>query len=152
MDFLANGAWSSGGGAALAFQAFVLPFLAVRAATGFRLGLIEGSKSTTWLGAAGVAAYALRPTRKWPVGAWIHVDVLGEYQWIGGALPNAPYNVLPRSAVDAVADASFLFVKDVEVVAGAGVEWALAYEGDPARRYSLPRWQGVGEAGIRVQF
>jgi hypothetical protein len=166
VDMLATVVPSSGGGYGLTLsaQAFVLPFLAVRIGGGFRLGAPipeTGAtfESTTYFAAVGAAAYALRPTRSRPFGAWIRLDFLEEYQILSRTTPDGNSQRWsswpPAPALDGVADVSFLFLDDVEVVAGGGVEVALLPEqiwrtGLPPE--PLPVVRGVGEAGIRVRF
>ena len=157
IDLLAIGASAPAGGYGLTLttQVFLLPFFALRAGGGFREGLAgspDGFTSTTWMVGGGVAAYALRSTRARPVGAWLRVDGLFEDQ--GLALGNARHWT-PLPALDAVADLSFLFLEDVEVVAGGGAELALTSSETIEHlgaTFTLQRLRAVGEAGIRLRF
>jgi hypothetical protein len=172
IDMLATGAPSAGGGYGIAVsaQARILPLVSLRVGGGFRQGepvvtsLDDTYESTTWMGLAGAVVVMLRPTRRLPVGASAHADYLQEHETLTPpANPFAPSSSSQGHwvhALDAVLDASFLLLDDVEAVVGGGVEASLdrgesivvvGAGGGPAS-YSLPWMRAVGEAGIRLRF
>jgi hypothetical protein len=165
---LAIGVPSNGGGLGLSIagQVFVVPLLALRIGGSFRQGVpIDAARangdapdrfdSTTWTAGGGLAFYPLRSTRTQRFGVAVRVDAFGEHQQLTleGSPPSSRGQWFP--ALDAMADASFLFLDDVEIVAGGGAEYAprdesILRSGQPA--FPLPHILGVGEAGIRIRF
>jgi hypothetical protein len=152
---------SAGGyGLTLSVQTFVLPLVALRVVGGFRLAppfesTVDTFTSDTWTVGAGIAVYALRPTRAERFGASIRADILGESQTLrstGGPGPGGtPSEWLV--AFDGVANASLLIVDEVEAVAGGGVELSKQQiDHGKGATDTLPFVRGVAELGIRLRF
>jgi hypothetical protein len=153
----ANG---NGVGMAIAGQVFVVPLIALRVGGSFRQGVpigIDNDRfdSTTWTAGGGIGFFPLRSTRAQRFGVAVQVDAFGEHEQLTLNGQSSTSNGQWFPAFDAMADASFLFLDDVEMVAGGGAEYV---PGDVLIRRSgqhdfpLPHIRGVGEAGIRIRF
>jgi hypothetical protein len=160
---LAVGAPSSGGGYGLTLgaQVFVLPIVALRVGGGFRQGqqvIVEtlAFDSSTWMVAGSVAVHPLRSTRTQRFGIAARVDGILAFQTLTLPAAGGARKVARSPAIDAVGDASFLFLDDVEGVLGGGVEVGtgedLFIRAPDGTRFDTVRIRGVGEAGIRIRF
>jgi hypothetical protein len=121
---------TKGVGPAIALHVFVAGPLSLRAGVGARWGSVSGAQASalTVVPSAGAVVHALRPTTAQRFGASIRFDYLLAYESLTRSTPDAlgqSHRARWVSGLDAFVDGSWLAIRDLEVVAGLGLEYML---------------------------
>jgi hypothetical protein len=121
---------ASGVGPAVALHAFVAGALSLRTGIGARWGDVSGAQARvlTVIPSAGAVFHALRATRSQRFGAAIRFDYLLAYESLTRSTTDSSgqaNRIRWVSGFDAFVDGSWLATKDVELVAGLGLEYVL---------------------------